>query len=86
MRGYGGHGAIPWGSGSLAVSDCWVSVLIHSNTFIRRGDIWLLVDGPFAVSGTSLWSDDSPLLLGVAEGGACSFAVILPHTDVLLFF
>ena len=25
----------------LATSDCWVSVLIHSNSFIRWGDIWL---------------------------------------------
>ena len=39
--GCGGHGTMPWGFGGLAMSDCWVSVLIHSNTFIRRGDIWL---------------------------------------------
>ena len=29
----------------------------------------LLMDRPFVVSGTSLWSVESPLLLGVAEGG-----------------
>lgn len=39
--GGGGHGTIPWGSEVLAMSNCRVSVLVHSNTFIRGGDIWL---------------------------------------------
>ena len=62
---------MPWGSKGLAMSVCWVSALIHSNTFMRRGDIWLLVDGPTVCrqQHVPLECRVSPLLLGVAEGG-----------------
>ena len=53
----------------LAMSNCWVSVLIHSNTFIRRGgtSCWV-VGGWFFVGGRSHWSIGSLRFLEAVKG------------------
>ena len=60
---------MPGGSAGLAMSNYCVSVLIHSNTFIRWGGHlvdWLM---DCSQSVAPHWGVESPRLLEVAVGG-----------------